>query len=949
MDDNSLYDLLKKKAEDPYTKDEVMYYEFDSSIEEYTYNDVYELVNKYIEFFNNCNYKDKTLYVMVDNSVKSVAIFIAMLKVGVIPILINCENFYSREEALKKDIKSNICSIDFFDATKHGTYKLIKKSYFLEMYIKSLNINLDSLKIDKESKFCILTSGSISGKPKMIIIYENDLLKKEKTYYNSIKSEYFYTYIPISSISSIVYNILLPLYQNKKIILTTFLSFYGLQNKDVSLLVPRDILDFFNSVYYDKNRQYNFSNINKLYLSGEINNLDFIKKMREKMPELKENVFVNLYGSTEALGIISYCEENNLKPIYINQLALASGDFIYTTDKVNFYKRIFNNDNIHDEKINLEYDDFIYFECLPVSENKVENLKIINNLGEIIYNDKQTGDIGVYVNNQLYIICRVNDVVKIDNKNYYLTAIENLFSKFTGLTSTAINYKNKISVIINFMLDKNTMTNIKNIIPLIKKTYEFANKLSFLPITLPIFVDSSHISKSTAMRKTIKKSLISIIENRNMYEYYIYDYEKSLINKVQSIINNITKNNTNIVEYQKNNLFRIKRTNTFDMDKLLLFLNEIDFKDVYEDEDYFYFKVGDGILINSIFKKSWEKISDPEYVHGIYKENKENFYEYINGIKTKKDKEYTIIVVGKKYFRDDSIIFIPMIIDNIANVNYTHFDSDSYDFIYYSFSLSKSISNEEKIEEKIKEKIEKLWFFLNHEYSINNNEDFFIDGVKTEKKRHPVYRKLYEILTKKSWQLFNLNKDRQKVKGVLFDNLKDKEIVVYNEKCEFYLSRLYLDDFDDYQNDKLVNYNNSLKLEDYLREILEKIYIDKNNNPILLIEIHDNYIIKNNNQNSMFEIVKKYKIERVLNLIELLKKHEPIFIKINYKDILVDFSKLKIIYTIENKELYNEPTISKCIELGYPEEIISQVDRVILYFEMFKLCKKTKIKRKELE
>lgn len=57
-----------------------------------------------------------------------------------------------------------------------------------------------------------------------------------------------------------------------------------------------------------------------------------------------------------------------LKPIYINQLALANGDFIYTFDKVNFYKRKFINNTFQDEKINLEYDDFIYFECLPVSE-----------------------------------------------------------------------------------------------------------------------------------------------------------------------------------------------------------------------------------------------------------------------------------------------------------------------------------------------------------------------------------------------------------------------------------------------------------------------------------------------------------------------------------------------------------------------------------------------------
>lgn len=942
MNDISLYDLLKQKAENSCTKNEIMYLESMKDEEYYTYEEVYKLVNKYIDFFSRCNYKNKPLYIIVDNSVKSIAVFIAILKVGIIPILVNINSFYTHSSFIGKDIIYQANNIDFYDATKYSCNNLNEIVYSFEKYINSLNINLDDLSKNKESKFCILTSGSTTGKSKLVTIYEKDLLKKDSSCFNSMKSEYFCTYIPISSISSIVYNLLLPLYKSKKILLTNFFELYEIQDKDISLLIPRDILDILNQ----ENKIYDFSNINKLYLSGEMNNLEFIKEIRKKIPTLKENVFVNLYGSTEALGIISYCNENKLKPIYINQLSLAKNEFIYTYDKINFYKRIFQKNDFHDEKINLKYNDFIYFECLPVSENKVENLKIINNLGEIIYNDKQTGDIGVYVNNQLYIICRVNDVVKIDNKNYFLTAIENLFSKFTGLTSTAINYKNKISVIINLMLDKNTMTNIKNIIPLIKKTYEFANKLSFLPITLPIFVDSNHISKSTAMRKTIKKSLISIIENRNMYEYYIYDYEKNLINKVQSIINNITKNNTNIVEYQKNNLFRIKRTNAFDMDKLLLFLNEIDFKDVSEDKDYFYFKIGDGILINSILKKSWEKVSNPEYVYEMYKENKENFYEYINGMKTKNDKEYIIIIVGKKYFRNDSIIFIPMIIDNIENVNYANFDRNSYDFIYFKIPLRKGILNKEKI----KEKIEKLWFFLNHEYSINYNEDFFIDGVKAEKKRHPVYRKLYEILTKRAWNSYIENNEWRKV-DALFENLVKQTIVVLNEKYKNKQKwcQLSLDSFDDYQKDKLINYNNSFKAKNDLIKILETLYIDKNNNPILLIGITNDYIIKNNNQNSIFEIVKKYKIERVLNLIELLKKHEPIFIKINHKDILVDFSKLKIIYMIINDELYNEPTISKCIELGYPEEIISQVDRVIPYFEMFKLCKKTKIKRKELE
>ena len=200
-----------------------------------------------------------------------------------------------------------------------------------------------------------------------------------------------------------------------------------------------------------------------MYLSGEINSLKFIKNIREKIPTLRENIFTNLYGSTEALGIISYCEEKKLIPIYINQLALSNGNFIYTYDKINFYERNFDQDNFYDKKVNLEYDEFLYFECLPVSECKVKNLKIKNNLGEIIFNNNPTGDIGVYVNDKLYIICRTDDIVNIDGKTYYLTPIENLFFNLTGLKTYALKYENQIFVIINFILYKISITNIKDI------------------------------------------------------------------------------------------------------------------------------------------------------------------------------------------------------------------------------------------------------------------------------------------------------------------------------------------------------------------------------------------------------------------------------------------------------------------------------------------------------
>lgn len=952
MDDSILYYLLKKKAEDSSTKDAIMYREIEKKDEKYTYSEVYKLVNKYVDFFSKCNYKNKSLYVIVDNSIKSIAVFIAMLKVGIIPILININSFYDHLKFSKKNIICKKSNIDFFDATKYGPYNLNERVYAFEKYINSLNLNLDSLTTDKKSKFCILTSGSTSGKPKMVTIYEKDLLRKDKTCYNSIKSEYFCTYIPISSISSIVYNILLPLYTNQKIILMRFLDLYALQNKSVSLLVPRDILDFFNSIYYDERRQYNFSNIDKMYLSGEINNLGFIKEIRKKMPTLKENVFVNLYGSTEALGIISCCEEKKLKPIYINQLALANGDFIYTFDKVNFYKRKFINNTFQDEKINLEYDDFIYFECLPVSENKVDNIRIENNFGEIIYNDKRTGDIGIYVNNQLYIICRKTEVVEIEKKKYYLTAIENLFSKFTGLKVTALKHNNEINVIVNFILDEKNMTNIKDIISLIKKSYDLTNKLSYLPLSLPIFVDSGHINKSSAMKKIIKSDLISVIENRDKYEYYIDDYERCLINKLQLIINNITSNNIDVVEHQKNNLFRIKKTDTFNIKQLVLLFNEFGLNNIYEQNDYFYFIVSDDIIITDINNKNkkWrKKVYNVEYSCELYKDDKKKFYDYINGIDMYKNYS-NLIIIGRKEFRGDKIIFRPILIDKERNVNIDDYDSLDYSYIYFSFHDNENkkidyIPTEQEIEEKRKI----LWNFLNHEYSINSDKDFFIDGVKTEKKRHIVYKELYNLLTNHVWNFYLENNKYEKIK-FSFESFKQL-IFVLNDKKENSMKwcRFSLRDFDNYQNEMKVKKDIFLKIEDQLEELLENLYIDKNNNPVLMIALSKDYAIQNDNYNSMFEIIKQDIAKRFLELVEMLKKHEPIIIKVDGKDTLINFSNLKVIYMILDEELYKEPTIDKCIELGYPKELVNNVDKITSYFGLVEEYKKSKVKRKELK
>lgn len=947
MDDNSLYDLLKKKAEDPYTKDEVMYYEFQKHAEKYTYEEVYELVNKYVDFFSRCDHNGKVVYLIVDNSVKSVAVFIAMLKVKIIPVLISVDAF-SHITTIEKVISRYKCKykFDFFQATMSDGLYGVEESF--EKYVESLdlNLNLNDLSSDGESKFLILTSGSTSGKSKKVIIYEKDLLQKGSNCYDLINTKYFCTYIPISSISSIVYDLLVPLYFNIKIILMSRFNLYELGYKDVSLLVPRNILDFIK-----KEEQHDFSNIGKLYLSGEINSLDFIKEIRKKMPTLKENVFVNLYGSTEALGIISYCEENKLKPIYINQLALSNGEFIYTFDKVNFYKRKFINNTFQDEKINLEYDDFIYFECLPVSENKVDNVIIENDFGEIIYNDKRTGDIGIYVNNQLYIICRKNDVVEINNKKYYLIAIENLFSKFTSLKAIALKYNNEIIVIISFILDKNSTTNVKNIIPLIKKSYDLKNKLSYLPLSLPIFVDSEHIPKSNAMKKTIKNNLISIIKNRNKFEYYVNNYENCLIEIIQLIINDIVGLNTDTVEYQENNIFRIKKTSIFNVKQLILLFNQLDISNIYEKEDYFYFTFDDKIIINDVQKIKNEKIEHIYNLCSIYQSDKKTFYKYINNIKERKIQR-NLVIVGKIEKKSDLITFKPLLIDDEKNINFSDYNL-SYDFIHLPFFSDKLHIDDYILNDyDIKKRIRFFWNLFNHEYSIDYKKNFFVDGEKIEKNknRNIIYRYIAALLTNYRWDSTSIEEKNKKI-NFSFNSVNNQLILVLNKKFRLKLEigSLGLYQFDNYQRNTYSKKDNFLQAEDFLNEIIENLFIDKDNNPLIVINNLQNYFIQNDSSKFIFEIIKQDTAKRFLELVEMLKKHEPIIIKVDEKDTLINFSNLKVIYMVVDEELYKEPTIDKCIELGYPKEIIDSVDKITSYFGLVEEYKKSKVKRKELK
>lgn len=162
MNDISLYGLLREKAKKLKTRNSIMYIEYFKTIERYTYNDVYKLVNKYIEFFLKGNFKNKPIYVIVDNSVNSIAVFIAMLEVGIIPILINEENlnYYTNYSVNSEfyNVKKN--TIDYFDATKYSLSDTAKVICLFEKYINLLKENNEiyfrNIKNDNEKNFLFI-------------------------------------------------------------------------------------------------------------------------------------------------------------------------------------------------------------------------------------------------------------------------------------------------------------------------------------------------------------------------------------------------------------------------------------------------------------------------------------------------------------------------------------------------------------------------------------------------------------------------------------------------------------------------------------------------------------------------------------------------------------------------------------------------------------------------
>lgn len=970
----SLYSMLKEKVTNEETKNIKVYFVMKKAIEKYTFLDLYNAVNKYISIFSKINLKNKRKYVLVDNSIDSIAVFIALLECKAIPILIDKNNLqkHNKENFNLKEIYAlyRKTKYDFIDTDSH--YQIVhpeNQMYALNKYLNVIpNINEKFYdENDDDSKFIICTSGSISGNSKLVLIKERELIEY---IYNRLSYDFRYCYTSISSISGIISIVLAPLITNSSVLLDFRFDLENLiEHKVKSLVLPRDILDYLN----DKNiENLDFSDIEHLYLAGEINSLEVISEIRKKIPTLKPNIFANLYGTTETFGTICTCVEDDLKNIYINQIALAKGEIIYTYDKVNIYKMIKENNSYVGRKIDINYDKYTFFECLPVSSSIVNSVQIKDNLGEIIVDGVKTGDIGTYIDNKLYVISRVNDVVNINGVNYYLTAIEKLFSKLTGLKVAAIKVPNqdKIFVAINYNLNYLSGTNFKDIIPLVKKCYELCDKLSFIPLEKPIFIESGQFPKSNSLRKTIKKELIPFIESQKKFDYYVNNYEKAFLEKIISIFKFDICKSVTIKMF--NGVFIVQKSNNITFDDIISLLKKCSFIKYDEDNENFYLIIDDAILFNTYPKKYGYVRIDTilqesiKYYKRIY--NEDNFIEKINEdlnrIKKKEKKYCELSLAGKKEITDNGIVFCPDKIISYNDILYSSSEEVSskcdglaldyiivdrpYNFFYNKkYDYKNSDFSKYYAESYLKKKIEYFKRYLNHEYFIDNQGNCYLDGRVINKKDCFIFDKMSKLveeasILKHEVRIYKLDKeiefkmlDENDTIIVLKDNFSNK-VKWCRIDCYLDFNSLgFLDSFNEYPNKKY-----------QLEAIIDCLYIYSTGVPILFVSGLRYYTLNTIDRNSLINLVNQEKLKSFLNLIELVKKQPKRRVKIETEEVEIDFSKLKVVYMILDDDLYLTPTKEKYLELGYPKEVLSSVGKIQSFYGLFQEYKNSKIKKK---
>lgn len=771
---SSLYDVLVSKIKNPNKKNDIFgidLYNSDSiSINSITYLELLNMVNNYINDFSKLELSHGVKFLIIDSTFKSIAMFIALLTCHIVPVLIDKNKINKIINDIEGiDIENNDLSEDsiiivdkiwlqsFSDSSK-------KVRFALKEYLSSIHgdLNFVNMDVDNDNKFIITTSGTL-GPAKFVLIKEKEIIDKISNDFDLNEKMIFYNTTSISSISGMIYNVILPIIGNNIQVYTDSFSFENIFfTKPTHIFLPRNFNDFLN-----KNlKNYDFSFIKKIYLAGEINSGEIINTMRNFIPSLNKNVFVNMYGTTENKGIISSCNENEMKKIYIYSLSLDNNEIIYSYDKEKIYRMLKGNISIINDSSFYKYNKNIFLECLPVSSDKTIDVNISNDsLGKIVVNNVDTGDIGCIINNNLYIICRYNELINIDGISYFLPAFDEIFTKLTNLQ--AVSFKtdlNKVYVAINYKLDRKSISNFKKIISLVLKCKNFLKEFS-LPVEDIIFIESSQFPRSETLKKYKRNELVKFIEYQNDFNYSIYNYTNSFLEKVKDSFVKLTGKIPNISI--NNNVFEIKKNKYITIEDIIILIKKYKVTYLEEKKDCFKIWISDDALFNCYsFYNDWsdmhfqQLISDytEKYKNGIFFES---FFEKLPSICHSNNLELpnaqdVCLLTFEGIFKSSGsyIMFCPMkvSINEIWSLpegeifNYSLFDDIPNDFEWKEMSIPFFDYNY-YMDTYIDKILTNYECFLNHKYVIDNNE-YYMDDKKTIERKYLYFLKWLSFVSK---------------------------------------------------------------------------------------------------------------------------------------------------------------------------------------------------------
>ncbi len=374
-------------------------------------------------------------------------------------------------------------------------------------------------------------------------------------------------------------------------------NFYDNRSNSVGIIpdtvmLPRDIIEQINSGDFSN---LSLQNMKKIYLAGGNNTKRVIDYIRSKIPSIPEGVFVNLYGATEAGGVICSCPENKLKVCYISVVDYEKGEIVYTFDKKNFYK-------IKDgktENIVANFDDFDFSEYIPVSESIQDNINVDSKLN-VNFKDISTGewitagDLGIYIDNQLYILGRKSLIMNLNGKSYFLNAMEDYFTRKLGVPIYCIKVDDTVRLCIEGDEKANNF-------PLYSRVLNFVADFDKIELALPV-LEYPKFYKSTISGKISRKSL----EQYSRYaldQYLIFkdskNYKKSCM---QYIVSSFKYNECEIIpDYEKFQI-KVKLKNRYLFPKVLMEFLFVSPVLIDDDNGEYIFEVNEDFLFRDLIR-----------------------------------------------------------------------------------------------------------------------------------------------------------------------------------------------------------------------------------------------------------------------------------------------------------------------------------------------------------